>query len=97
MSRPTKDNLTLPDGLRVTWDRGTQHDDGTTMIYGWIEREQYPPRQRRTDDFLILQFDAEGQMIWWYTSSARWSAKLWEFFEEPGEHTACLRWREALA
>lgn len=96
MSRPTKDNLTLPDGLSITWDRGTQHVDGTTMIYGWIERKQHP--LPRTHDFLILQFSTNrGQMIWWYTSSARWSVKLWEFFEEPGEHVACLPWREALA
>lgn len=95
MSRPTKDNLVLPDDLYVIWDRGTQYADGTTMIYGWIEREQHP--RPRTHDFLILQFDAHGQMIWWYTSSARWSAKLWEFFDEPGKHTACLRWEEALA
>ncbi len=87
----------MPDGLRMTWDRGTKHDDGTVMIYGWIKRDRPSQLNRRKHDFLILQFDADGQLIWWYTSSARWSAKLWEFFEEPGPHNACLHWGAALS
>lgn len=97
MPRPTKDNLVLPNGLTVTWDRGTTHEDGNVIIYGWIDRQTPSGLNGRTHEFMILQFDDDGQMLWWYTSSAQWSARLWEFFEEPGEHNACLLWREALA
>ncbi len=97
MTRPTKDNLVLPDDLAVTWDRGTTHEGGEVIIYGWITRNVPSSLNGRTHEFLTLQFDHAGRLTWWYTSSASWSARLWEFFEEPGPHNACLPWDVAMA
>lgn len=102
MTRPTLgltaefSNLYLPDGLHVTWDRGVPYDDGSCILYGWIDRDHASGLNGRAHELLLLQFDATGAMIWWMTSSAAWSQKIWDFFDEPGEHIDCQPWRVAL-
>lgn len=96
MPRPTTACLRLPEGLDVTWDRGVAHEDGSLFIYGWIEREYASALNGRAHEILVLQFDRTGQMVWWITSSAAWSQKLWDYFAEEGAHIDCLPWRVAI-
>lgn len=69
----------------VRWDRCIRHDDGT-VAYGWISRDD------GRDDFVVLKFDASGELEEFTSSSARYSRQLYATLIGDDEgHTECER------
>ena len=89
--------IPLPEGLEVNWDRGVNEGYGIT-IYGWIHRGE--PYNEPSDDFLILTImkkdqpngTKKGEIVWWSTSSAKWSEKIHNLWFPDLVHSPCIKY-----
>ncbi len=93
--------IPLPEGLEVVWDRGIDEAYGYT-VFGWIHRgEDY---NEPSDDFLILTImkkdqpngTKKGEIVWWSTSSAKWSEKIHNLWFSEMVHVPCKPFSEVM-
>lgn len=95
-----KGSIPLPEGLEVSWDRGIDEGYGYT-VYGWIERlEARAHDEDAYMDFLILTImkkdqpngTKKGEIVWWATSSAKWSEKIHNLWFPEMVHVPCVKY-----
>lgn len=69
----------------VSWDRFVRFSDGISA-FGWIQRED------AYKDFMIIDFDKSGDLVYYMTSSKRYSLPLYKIINGTGRgHTKCRR------